>query len=268
MMHSIKRQSCFKLPDSSPFIIHHSSFHTMLPARIIRCYRSMYLFTPAMVDTEKRVKAMHGDWEHLFCNHYEQRDWVAEHTPEWLELYNFYPIDRQREQVFRWLAVWKLGGFWLNTQLRPFTSLEPLRGRPLVLAEKRGLSPQEFEALHRMPWDAGMPPESLIRISDMGFAAEAGHWFVQRVLDLLMERAGFLDTNFEPTQEEEAYTTGAGVVNAAWFSCLMDGRPVLEALLPAPRAGSTFRPTPDEPERAEDPEGLGEYGYRHTDLNA
>ena len=28
----------------------------MLPARIIRCYRSMYLFTPAMVETEQRVK--------------------------------------------------------------------------------------------------------------------------------------------------------------------------------------------------------------------
>jgi len=239
----------------------------MLPARIIRCYRSMYLFTPAMVETEKRVKAMHADWEHIFCNHYEQRDWVAENTPEWLELYNFYPVDRQREQVFRWLTLWKLGGFWLNTQLRPFTSLEPLRERPLVLAERRKISPQEFEAMHRMPWSVEMPRESLIRITDQGFAAEAGHWFVERVLDLLIERAGFLDTNFEPTPEEEEYTTGAGVVNAAWLSSLLDGTPVAETVLPAPPPRSAFRPPAREQERAEEPEGFGEYGCRHTDLN-
>ena len=238
-----------------------------IPSLIIRCYRSMYLFTPAMVETEQRVKALHAGWEHVFCNHYEQRDWVAENAPEWLELYNFYPVDRQREHVFRWLTLWRLGGFWLNTQLRLFTSLEPLRERPLVLAEKRRMSPQEFEALHRMPWDAGMPRESLIRISDQGFAAEAGHWFVQRVLDHLIERAGFLDTNFEPTPEEEEYTTGAGVLNAAWLSCLLEGLPVADALLPAPPPRSSFRPPALEPERAEEPEGLSEYGYRHTDLN-
>ncbi len=239
----------------------------MLPRRIIRCYRSMYLFTPAMVETEKRVKAMHADWEHVFCNHYEQRDWVAENTPEWLELYNFYPVDRQREQVFRWLTLWKLGGFWLNTQLRLLTSLEPLRERPLLLAEKRRMSPVEFEVLHRMPWNAGMPAESLLRVSNMGFAAEPGHWFVQRVLDVLIERAGFLDTNFEPTREEEEYTTGSGVVNAAWLSCLLEGLPVAEALLPAPPSRSSARPPALELERAEEPEGLGEYAYRHTDLN-
>lgn len=139
-----------------------------LPARIIRCYRSMYLFTPAMGETEKRLKALHGEWEHIFCNHYEQRDWVSEHAPEWLELYNFYPVDRQREHVFRWLTLWKLGGFWLHTQLRPLASLEPLRERPLVLTEKRRMSPQEFETLHRMPWDAAMPRESLLRRSRKG----------------------------------------------------------------------------------------------------
>ena len=112
-----------------------------------------------------------------------------------------------------------------------------------------------------------MPRGSLTRISDQGFAAEAGHWFVQRVLDHLMERAGFLDTNSEPTPEEEEYTTGAGVVNAAWLSCLLEGRPVAEAVLPAPPPRSSFRPPALEPERAEEPEGLGEYGYRHTDLN-
>lgn len=243
----------------------------MLPCRIIRCYRSMYLFTPAMVETERRLKEMHPEpeWEHLFCNHYEQRDWVAEHTPEWLEIYNFYPVDRQREQVFRWLTLWKLGGFWLNTQLRPFGTLEPLRERPLVLAEKRRMSPQEFEALHRMPWDPSYPKEGLVRISDQGFAAEPGHWFVERVLDVLIERAGFLDGDFEPTPEEEEYTTGAGVLNTAWLSCLLEGRTAAagDVILPAPPAPSEYRPPANEPERREEPEGLGEYAYRHTDLN-
>ncbi|MEZ5304454.1 MAG: hypothetical protein R3F11_27990 [Verrucomicrobiales bacterium] len=102
----------------------------MIPRRIIRCYRSMYLFTPAMVETEKRLKAMHPEpaWEHLFFNHYEARDWVREHAPEWLDLYEFYPVDRQREQIFRWLAVWKLGGIWLSTQMRPLAPLDPLVG--------------------------------------------------------------------------------------------------------------------------------------------
>ena len=101
----------------------------------------------------------------------------------------------------------------------------------------------------------------------LGSVTEAGHWFPQRVLDLLIERAGFLDTNFEPTPEEEEYTTGTGVVNAAWLSCLLEGLPVAEALLPAPPPRSRFRPPANEPERAEEPEGLGEYAYRHTDLN-
>lgn len=94
-----------------------------------------------------------------------------------------------------------------------------------------------------------------------------GHWFVETVLDVLLERAGYLDTNHEPTPEDEAYTTGEGVLNAAWLRCLAKGLPISNALLPAPSRSSPFRPCAREPERAAEPSGLGEYAYRHTDLN-
>lgn len=206
----------------------------MIPQRIIRCYRSRYLFTPAMEENGQRLQSLHPDWELPFFNHHEARAWVAAQTPEWLTLYDFYPVDRQREQVFRWLALWKLGGFWLSTQIRPLLSLEPLRNQPLVLAAQNRLSVSRFETLHRCPWDTALPEESLTGLTDHGFAAEAGHWFTRRVLHLLVERAGFLDAGSEPSPEDEEYTTGAGVLHAAWLSSLLEDRPVKNALL-APR---------------------------------
>ena len=110
---------------------------------------------------------MHPEWEHLFFNHYQAQDWVAEHTPEWIDLYNFYPLDRQREQIFRWLALWKLGGFWLGTKLRPLVSLETLRERSLVLAVQQRMRGDEFEALHRIPPPPDLPPAAMFRLADL-----------------------------------------------------------------------------------------------------
>lgn len=186
--------------------------------------------------------------------------------PEWLELYNFYPVDRQREQVFRWLALWKLGGFWLSTQYHPLRSMEPLRQRPLVLAEAWRLNSGEFETLHRIPFPQGCPPAGRICLSDGGFAAVPGNWFVGKILDLLISRAGYLDSE-EPSPEDEEYTTRAGILNAAWLQSLAEDRIGEDCVLSAPRAPSAARPQAREPERAERPSGFGEYAYRHTDLN-
>ena len=76
------------------------------------------------------------------------------------------------------------------------------------------------------------------------------------MLNILIERAGFLDTNTEPDGAQEQYTTGAGVVNAAWLACLLEGRPLTEALLPASPSRSVA-----------EPESIGDYGYLHTELN-
>ena len=77
---------------------------------------------------------MHPGWEHCFWNHVEARRWVAEMMPEWLECYDFYPLDRQREQMFRWLVLWRLGGVWLSAEMRPLESFEGMGDGGLVLA--------------------------------------------------------------------------------------------------------------------------------------
>ena len=238
----------------------------MIPPRLIRCYRSKHLFTPSMLENERRLHYLHPEWEHLFFNHYQARDWVAEHTPEWIDLYNFYSLDRQREQIFRWLALWKLGGFWLGTKLRPLVSLETLRERTLVLAVQQRMLGDEFEALHRIPPPPDLPPAAMFRLADGGFGAEAGHWFVKRALDLIIDRAGYLDSG-EPTAGDEDYTTGGGILNGAWLASLTEVPSLAEAALPAPPPGSQARPPALEPERAEGPSGLGIFGYWHTDLN-
>jgi hypothetical protein len=67
------------------------------------------------------------------------------------------------------------------------------------------------------------------RLSGGFLAAEPRHWFVGRVLDLMVERAGFLDSA-EPDPELESYTTGDDVIdsvcseafsktNLDWESC-------------------------------------------------
>jgi hypothetical protein len=190
-------------------------------------------------------------------NHYEQKEWVEEHTPDWSEVYNFYPCDRQREQLFRWLAIWKLGGFWISTRFQPLQSFEPLSSRSLVLAEKQRMTPGEFENLHGMEWDNCMPPEALIEIMDHSFAAAPGNWFVERVLDLLIERAGYLDSNFEPDSIQEQFATGSGVVNAAWLSSVLDGICLTDVLLPV----NSLDPIQAERISRSGIEYMGNYGF-------
>ncbi|MEZ5304455.1 MAG: hypothetical protein R3F11_27995 [Verrucomicrobiales bacterium] len=140
-------------------------------------------------------------------------------------------------------------------------------GASLVLAELHRMVGREFEALHRMPPHPSMPEAAFLRLTDGGFAAAAGHPFAGRVLAIMVERAGFLDTNFEASPEDEEFTTGAGPLNAAYLSFLAKGIDLRAAILPAPPSGSPSRPAAGEPERAEEPSGFGAFCYRRTDLN-
>jgi len=222
----------------------------MIPRRILRCYRSRYLLTPAMVENGRRLEAMHPEWEHWFWNHVEARRWVAETMPEWLECYDFYPLDRQRERLFRWLVLWQLGGVWLSAEMRPRERFEGMGDGGLVLAVEGRMTVEEFEERQRVRWEAGMPAGALDWIGDAAVAVVPGHWFTERVLALMVERAGMLDTGGEPDPEDEAWVTGGGVVNAAWLACLREGLPVGEAVL------------------AEEGEGrFGRYAYRYGELN-
>jgi hypothetical protein len=183
-----------------------------IPRLTVRLERSLHLLTPRKQRTLEQTLTAYPGWAHYVFHFVTARAFVRDLAPEYLELFDFYPLDAFRAELFKWLWLQRVGGFWLDAGTPPPLDLEARRlAGPVWLLREEGLSEAAFEALHRMP-----PPEPqcLWRVDAMRLGMVPGHPLMDAVLDLCVQRAGHV-----PVAEEAAadvsYCAGAAVLNAA-----------------------------------------------------
>jgi mannosyltransferase OCH1-like enzyme len=111
------------------------------------------------------------DFEHLFFDDRDAEAFVARECPDHLRLYRALKDDIRHVDLFRYLAVQRLGGFYFDTDVHLEQPLDGLLAESALFA---------FEKLTIFPWlqAAGMHWQ----VGNYAFAAAPGHPFLAAVI--------------------------------------------------------------------------------------
>lgn len=133
----------------------------------------------------ERIAALHPGWDLRLYDDAACRELVRQALPSLLPMYDGYSTAIQRVDLFRVVAVWAAGGFYLDLDIACERALDVLCDERLVLAE-----------------------ESTLRIANYMFGSERRHPFWLEVLAEMEARAGRAVTCDEDVLE----STGPGMV--------------------------------------------------------
>jgi inositol phosphorylceramide mannosyltransferase catalytic subunit len=142
-----------------------------IPRRIIQTAKSraLPLLEKAAV---ANVRLLNPDFEYVFFDDAQVEDFIDSKFPEYRPVIDAFPVRIQRYDFFRYLAVYHLGGFYLDTDVLLARSLEKLLEHSCVF-------PFEELSLHKflvekygMDWEIG----------NYAFGAAAGHPFLGAII--------------------------------------------------------------------------------------
>jgi hypothetical protein len=143
----------------------------IIPRRIIQTAktRSLSLKQQAIVTN---IKLLNPDYEYCFFDDQDVERFIDAEFPQYRRAFDAFPFPIQRYDFFRYLAVSKLGGFYLDLDVLLAAGLDELRCAGSVF-------PFEGLTFSRLLRDAGIDWE----MGNYAFGAVAGDPFLQAVID-------------------------------------------------------------------------------------
>ncbi|HEY9262167.1 glycosyltransferase family 32 protein [Chitinophaga sp.] len=90
-------------------------------------------------------KENHADWEYMLWTDEMNRDFVATHFPDFLQVYDSYPTAIQRVDAVRYFILFKYGGFFVDLDFECLACIEPIVNQAGCVF---GLEPREHCDLH------------------------------------------------------------------------------------------------------------------------
>jgi inositol phosphorylceramide mannosyltransferase catalytic subunit len=149
----------------------------MIPRRLIHVY-SAPPGKPADLPLRCRAavagaRALHPDFEHVLFGSAEMAAFLAREFPHYQEVFDAFPLPIQRFDFFRYLAVYRLGGFYLDLDVYLAQSLEPLLACDCVFPfEELTINPFLWRE-HRLDWE----------LANYAFGAAPGDPFLAALIE-------------------------------------------------------------------------------------
>ena len=183
----------------------------VIPKRIIQTGKVQpeSLRIKAMVSN---VRLLNPDFDYMFFDNPAVEEFIDSEFPQYRRTFDGFRFPIQRYDFFRYLAVYRYGGFYLDLDVLLASSLEPLMDYGCVFSFE-GLTYSQFlRDKYKMDWEIG----------NYAFGATAGHPFLKAVIENCV-RAQTDHAWLSPmlrglpllSQEEFSvlYTTGPGLVS-------------------------------------------------------
>ena len=165
-----------------------------IPRRIIQTAKIRHLALRERATTAS-VKLLNPDFDYLFFDDAQIDSFIEHEFPQYREVFSAFRFTIQRIDFFRYLAVYRYGGFYLDLDVMLATGLSSLLDRGCVFPFE-GLT---FSSLLRdrlgMDWEIG----------NYAFGAAAGHPFLEAVIQNCIR----------------------GQKDPSWVSPMMNGIPLL-----------------------------------------
>lgn len=185
----------------------------MIPKNIICTNISAYTLPPVLHRCVERMRNLHPDWNVIFFSDGDCMDFVSEEFPELKDLYYWLPRPVLKADLFRIMAILKLGGFYLDTDFWLYKSLDTLLDGTCVLAWEHTVAEKEFEV--RYPsWMR--TSEEHLTVANYAFGAVAGHSFLSKVLDELVRRTHSFEAE-SCTDLDVLHATGPDLFTSVYY---------------------------------------------------
>jgi inositol phosphorylceramide mannosyltransferase catalytic subunit len=142
-----------------------------IPRRIIQMdsRRDLSLLAKAAI---VNLRLLNPDFEYLFFNGEQIEDFIDTEFPQYRPLCDSFTAPIQRYDLFRYLAVYRFGGFYFDTDVVLASPLEDLLGFGCVFPfEHLGINRFLYEEFG-MDWEVG----------NYAFGAAAGHPFLEAII--------------------------------------------------------------------------------------
>lgn len=157
------------LPDNSRYV---DRVQNLIPKRIIQTGKNSAhsLRTRAMFGT---LRNLNPDYEYLFFDDRDVGDFIDREFPQYRQVFEAFPFAIQRYDFFRYLAVYRHGGFYFDLDVLLANNLSPLLQSSCVFPFE-GLTISHFlREQHKMDWEIG----------NYAFGAAPGHPFLDAVIE-------------------------------------------------------------------------------------
>jgi hypothetical protein len=143
-----------------------------IPKRIIQTGKSSTLPLKEKASV-CNLKLLNPDFEYLFFDDKQVEAFIDQYFPEYLELFDSFPFLIQRYDFFRYLAVYKYGGFYFDLDVFLASSLSGLLDSGCVFPFECLTLSHHLRNHHGIDWQIG----------NYAFAATQGHPFLKAVIE-------------------------------------------------------------------------------------
>ena len=142
-----------------------------IPRRIIQTEKSRDLPLLAKA-AATNLRLLNPSFEYLFFDDVQVEEFIDDEFPQYRPVFDSFSVKIQRYDLFRYLAVYRLGGFYFDTDVLLASGLEDLIEFSCVFPFEH-LSIQNFLCNeYGMDWEIG----------NYGFGAAAGHPFLGAII--------------------------------------------------------------------------------------
>jgi inositol phosphorylceramide mannosyltransferase catalytic subunit len=142
-----------------------------IPKRIIQTGKSAQLPLRSRAITSN-IKLLNSDFEYRFFDDEQVWSFMRQEFPQHLQMFESFPYPIQRFDLFRYLAIYRYGGFYFDLDVLLASSVSSLLQHRCVFPFE-ALSLNRFiREHHHMNWELG----------NYAFAAVAGHPFLEAVV--------------------------------------------------------------------------------------
>jgi hypothetical protein len=161
-----------------------------IPSRIIQTGRTPLAQLPlASRAASIGARALHPDYEYCYFDDAAIADFVTREFPEHQRVFSRFQFPIQRVDFFRYLVIYRLGGFYLDLDVFLAKRLDPLRVHRCVFPFEELTISQHLRRRHGVDWEIG----------NYAFGAEPQHPFMLAVINNCVRCAE------EPARAQELY---------------------------------------------------------------
>jgi len=143
-----------------------------IPKQIIQTGKTRHLSYQAKA-ANANLRLLHPDWKFLFFDDTEVHSFIAKEFPEYLSVFNRFPRNIQRIDFFRYLAIYKWGGFYFDLDVFLWSSLEPLTNGACIFPFEELTFNSCLREHFGMDWEVG----------NYAFGSMARHPFLKAVIE-------------------------------------------------------------------------------------
>jgi hypothetical protein len=142
-----------------------------IPRRIIQTDKDRNLPLLAKAATTN-VRLLNPDYEYLFFDDAQVENFIDAEFPQYRSVFDSFSARIQRYDLFRYLAIYRFGGFYFDTDLLLASNLDDLLGFTCVFPFERLTIYRFLCQEHGMDWEIG----------NYAFGATAGHPFLEAII--------------------------------------------------------------------------------------